>query len=1047
MSSLSGSFSNTDSTGHIRVRVEWSATQSISNNTSTVTVDTFLECQFAVNFSASKSGNTTLTPAGSSAISRNWNYTSGVNTSGGWSKHALRRETFTVSHNSDGTRSFNLSSRFDIAITYGSYIASITASASNIVLRPIPRTSSITSSASWTAPDNFNVVISAADSSLRHNVRIQVQDTGSTWRTIKTLSNIAGGTTGSAFSVAQNKDIFTRMNGQSSRPARLEMDTLTGSNGTVIGTTTVTGTVSAPAASTIASGVASFNIGANISGAITRHHTSFTHTVRFRFGTTLVSTLTNQTTSINFTPTGTNLTNMYAATPNSNSVSTTVEVDTLYDGQIVRSTTTRTGTATVINSNPTFALSWTFAETNTGLNTHKGAGNEAVMIQGLSTVRASITTAQRATANNGATMVRYVATLNGVERTANWSETATITLDFGTINASANTTLTITAVDSRGNTTSTSRTVTVVPYTIPTLNATVTRLNNFEEQTTLTSVGSISLVNIGGTNRNALTHLEYRSKLATSSTWPTTWTNITRSISGATFTGNNVVLNLPNTNAYDFEIRAVDRFGHRTLARKVSSGRPILFIDADRNSVGINTFPNSNNILEVGGLVRINMNSAIDGLDMMNSNIVGVNRLVIADPGVDEGIEWEGGNGWKIYESPNNLTNASGNLQFVTNSTRRMTLDTAGNLWVSGALDLSSSGVSNVASITHNNRTRDLLIASNTTVTNSGAWIELWANGTRGDGTVAQARDGELSMGGREITFRTNSTTSSAGTERVKIDASGNTTFTGSVTASSFSGSIAASNLTGTIANARLSGSYDGLTNLTASTFRGNADDSVTAPAHSWASDTNTGMYRVSDTEIGFTINGTRRMAVNASRTFINGLEPIGTSDHYWNYYNFSSGDGATAQNIAFATSKHHFGYIGRSNAAHWRSFANGHTNTSDRKQKTDIREFDGEYAYNIIKDMNVYTYYFVGKDPNERRLGIMADEAPYEIVDIEGYPERRAIDIYAWSSLNSSAMKHMQMKMENSDEKILVMEEEMESIKREIAEMKQLVLQLTGGM
>ena len=71
-------------------------------------------------------------------------------------------------------------------------------------------------------------------------------------------------------------------------------------------------------------------------------------------------------------------------------------------------------------------------------------------------------------------------------------------------------------------------------------------------------------------------------------------------------------------------------------------------------------------------------------LDMNNYNITNVNHFTINDPGPTEGIEWLGGNGWRIVESPNDLTtNSGGNLQFVQSSTRRMTLDTSGNMYLS----------------------------------------------------------------------------------------------------------------------------------------------------------------------------------------------------------------------------------------------------------------------------------------------------------------------------------------------------------------------------
>jgi hypothetical protein len=65
-----------------------------------------------------------------------------------------------------------------------------------------------------------------------------------------------------------------------------------------------------------------------------------------------------------------------------------------------------------------------------------------------------------------------------------------------------------------------------------------------------------------------------------------------------------------------------------------------------------------------------------DVLNLNNNNIYGVNNIRIDDPGNSEGISWEGGSGWSIYESPNDLSNATGNLQVVLSGTRAFTIDT-----------------------------------------------------------------------------------------------------------------------------------------------------------------------------------------------------------------------------------------------------------------------------------------------------------------------------------------------------------------------------------
>jgi len=65
-----------------------------------------------------------------------------------------------------------------------------------------------------------------------------------------------------------------------------------------------------------------------------------------------------------------------------------------------------------------------------------------------------------------------------------------------------------------------------------------------------------------------------------------------------------------------------------------------------------------------------------DVLNLNNNNLYNVNTIRINDPGTSEGIAWEGGSGWNIYESPNDLSNNTGNLQIVLSGTRVLTVDT-----------------------------------------------------------------------------------------------------------------------------------------------------------------------------------------------------------------------------------------------------------------------------------------------------------------------------------------------------------------------------------
>lgn len=66
-------------------------------------------------------------------------------------------------------------------------------------------------------------------------------------------------------------------------------------------------------------------------------------------------------------------------------------------------------------------------------------------------------------------------------------------------------------------------------------------------------------------------------------------------------------------------------------------------------------------------------------LDMNNLDLTNVNQVIFADPGRSEGIYWAKGNGWRIVECPNDITNDKGNIQFTVNNVRKATIDTNGN--------------------------------------------------------------------------------------------------------------------------------------------------------------------------------------------------------------------------------------------------------------------------------------------------------------------------------------------------------------------------------
>ncbi|TWK08590.1 hypothetical protein CHCC20442_4303 [Bacillus licheniformis] len=161
---LSGSKSGS---GTPRLRIDWSATQSIPNNRSTVTAKVYLVADYYINFSATKYGSVTV-----NGVTKNFSTSSRYSGTGSW---LLTTQTFTVNHNSDGTKSFNFSAKYDIKITYsGSWLNTISASGSG-TLNTIPRASSVSllngSTGEMGKYNDLFIKIDSASSSFTHTLR------------------------------------------------------------------------------------------------------------------------------------------------------------------------------------------------------------------------------------------------------------------------------------------------------------------------------------------------------------------------------------------------------------------------------------------------------------------------------------------------------------------------------------------------------------------------------------------------------------------------------------------------------------------------------------------------------------------------------------------------------------------------------------------------------------------------------------------------------------------------------------------------------------
>jgi hypothetical protein len=121
----------------------------------------------------------------------------------------------------------------------------------------------------------------------------------------------------------------------------------------------------------------------------------------------------------------------------------------------------------------------------------------------------------------------------------------------------------------------------------------------------------------------------------------------------------------------------------------IKKSTPTVELDVDGAGAFSGSLTVTGNV-DIAGNLNFTAGSTADILYLGNKGITGVNALQFNDPGISEGVSWAGGNLWKIVESPDALTNASGNLQIVQDSTRRLSVRTDGTVDIPGVLRINS---------------------------------------------------------------------------------------------------------------------------------------------------------------------------------------------------------------------------------------------------------------------------------------------------------------------------------------------------------------------
>lgn len=233
---------NGSSTSKYNYKIEWSATQNVSANTSTITARAYLQS----------------TSSSISTVSSNW--VSKINGSQVWSGSAtvsgswvgMGSRSWTVNHNSDGTCTTNISGELTNGITYQDvYVIKKASASANVTLNTIPRGSTFTlnRSSATLGTDAITLNITRASSSYTHKVQFY----------FGSHSGLLAEGVGTSYTFTPNISLSSQVPNSTSGTATIKIQTMNGNTWIAETSKTITLNVPSSVVPTISSVTATGN--------------------------------------------------------------------------------------------------------------------------------------------------------------------------------------------------------------------------------------------------------------------------------------------------------------------------------------------------------------------------------------------------------------------------------------------------------------------------------------------------------------------------------------------------------------------------------------------------------------------------------------------------------------------------------------------------------------------------------------------------------------------------------------------------------------------
>lgn len=270
---------------------------------------------------------------------------------------------------------------------------------------------------------------------------------------------------------------------------------------------------------------------------------------------------------------------LLASTPNSNTLTVYFIVKTVIAGVTYYSSLSRT--MSVVSASP-IIHNYTYRDSSPATVNITGDNQKIIQKNSYLVVDIGSVTALKS-ATLSTLSIRINENIVNVSLSGDYASNLSVNIGF--IDSSTNVVGYISLTDSRGNTTVVTLNITILEWSLPTGTVSLSRKNNYYDDTYITVVADYSSLN--GQN---VVGIKYQYKEAGAGSY-SSFINIQ---DGVTDT-----ITLDNTKAYDFRVVVSDLLGSTTIIKSLPTGIPIFFVDRLLRSVGIGTLPDETNMLAV----------------------------------------------------------------------------------------------------------------------------------------------------------------------------------------------------------------------------------------------------------------------------------------------------------------------------------------------------------------------------------------------------------------------------------------------------------------